>query len=178
MRVQYPYHSLLMSAILTTGSSLKADTIPAALIEAAMLIDAAEKARNGANTGIAPKNNISLTFSNDDGTANIAATLPVEVSSGPDGSVRYLPKNYLGAPYAAFTPGGDVTATNCMAAFVQVAQILSAAEKTVQPAEDQPNFIQVESSSEAGVITVTATLPFASVVDADGNLKITALDYL
>lgn len=167
-----------MSVILTNGSSLKSDTIPAALVEAALLLDAAEKARNGANPGITPKNNISLTFSSDDGTANIAATLPVEVTVGADGSVHYLPKDYLGGAYAAFTPGGDVTAATRMAAFVQVAQILSAAEKAIQPAEDQPNFVQVESSSENGTVTVTAGIPFTSTIDAAGSLTITALDYL
>lgn len=167
-----------MSLILTTGSSLKADTIPAALVEAALLVDAAEKARNGANPGITPKNNISLTFSSDDGTANIAATLPAEISVGADGSVRYLAKDYLGGSYATFTPAGAITATTVMSAFVQVAQILSAAEKAIQPAEDQPNFVQVDSSSEAGTITVTAAVPFTSVIDVAGNLTISALDYL
>lgn len=167
-----------MSLILTTGSGLKADTIPAALVEAALLIDAAEKARNGANPGITPKNNITLVFSSDDGTAQIAATLPVDVSVGTDGSVRYLPKDYLGGTYAAFTPGGAVTANTVMSAFVQVSQILSAAEKAIQPAEDQPNFIQIESSSENGTITITAAVPFTSVIDAAGSLTITALDYL
>lgn len=167
-----------MSVIITTGSTLKADTIPAALVEAALLVDAAEKARNGANPGITPKNNISLTFSSDDGTANIAATLPADISVGADGGVRYLPKDYLGGSYAVFTAGGAVTATSVMAAFVQVAQILSAAEKAIQPAEDQPNFVQVESSSETGTITVTAAVPFTSTIDAAGALIITALDYL
>lgn len=167
-----------MSLLVTTGSSLQSDTIPAALIEAALLVDAAEKARNGANPGITPKNNISLTFSSDDGTANIAATLPVDVTIGTDGSVKYLPKDYLGGTYAVFTPGGAVTATSRMAAFVQVAQLLSAAEKAIQPAEDQPNFIQVESSSETGTITITASLPYTSTLDAAGSLLITALDYL
>ncbi|KAM3096925.1 hypothetical protein ACKFKG_09565 [Phormidesmis sp. 146-35] len=73
------------------------------MVEAALLVDAAEKARNGANPGITPKSNISLTFSSDDGTANMAATLPVDVTVGADGSVRYLPKDYLGGAYAVFT---------------------------------------------------------------------------
>jgi hypothetical protein len=167
-----------MSVILTTGSSLQSDTIPAALVESALLLDAAEKARNGANPGITPKNNVSITFSSDDGTAIIAATLPVDVTVGADGSVRYLPKDYLGGSYAAFTPGGAVTATTRMAAFVQIAQILSAAEKAIQPAEDQPNFVQVESSSENGTVTVTAAVPFNSAIDSAGSLTITALDYL
>ncbi len=168
-----------MSLILTTGSSLKSDTKPAALIEAALLLDGAEKARNGANPGITPKNNVSLVFSSDEGTANITATLPVDVSVGTDGGVKYLPKDYLGGTYAAFTAGGDVTATSAMAAFLQVAQILSAAEKAIQPTEDQPNFIQVDSSSETGTVTITAAIPYSSAIDATtGSLTITALDYL
>lgn len=167
------------SVILTAGSSLKSDTKPAALVEAALVLDAAEKARNGNNPGITPKNNVSLTFSSDDGTANIAATLPVDVSVGADGSVKYLPKDYLGGGYATFTAGGDITATSAMAAFLQVAQILSAAEKAIQPTEDQPNFIQVEASSETGTVTVTASLPYTSTIDATtGSLTITAYDYL
>ncbi|MBW4421542.1 MAG: hypothetical protein KME13_20345 [Myxacorys californica WJT36-NPBG1] len=167
-----------MSTITTTGSSLKADNKPGAVLEAALLLDAAEKARNGANPGITPKNNISITFSSDDGTANIAATLPVEVSVGSDGSIAYAPKDYLGGSYATFTAGGDVTATNCMAALVQVAQLLSAAEKAVQPVEDQSNFIQIESSSEAGTITIAAAMPITQTINADGNIVTSALDYL
>jgi hypothetical protein len=167
-----------MSTIITTGSSLKADTKPAAVLEAALLLDAAEKSRNGANPGITPKNNVSITFSSDDGTAVLTATLPVDVTIGSDGSVSYAPKDYLGGSYAAFTAGGDVTATNRMAALVQVAQILSASEKAVQPAEDQPNFIQIESSSEAGTITIAAAMPITQTIDTAGNVVTEALDYL
>jgi hypothetical protein len=168
----------MASVILTTGSSLKADTKPAAVLEAALLLDAAEKARNGQNPGITPKNNVSITLSSDDGTAVLTATLPVDVTIGSDGSVSYAPKDYLGGSYAAFTPGGDVTATNRMAALVQVAQILSASEKAVQPTEDQPNFIQIESSSEAGTITIAAAMPITQTIDTAGNVVTEALDYL
>lgn len=167
-----------MSSIITTGSSLQSDTIPAAFLEAALLLDAAEKARNGANPSITPKNNLSVTFSSDDGTANIAATLPVDVTVAANGSVSYAAKDYLGGAYSAFTAGGDVTATLRQTALVQVAQILSAAEKNIQPTEDQPDFVQIESSSETGLITITAALPFTSTIDAAGNITITALDYL
>ena len=167
-----------MSSLNTTGSSLVSTTVPAALIEAALLLDSAEKSRNGANPGITPKNNISLTFSSDDGTANIAATLPVDIQSLATGAVGYLPKDYLGGTYAAFTPGGQITATTRMAAFLQVAQFLSGLEKSIQPAEDQPNFIQVEASSETGTITVTASLPYNALISSTGDLTITALDYL
>lgn len=167
-----------MSSIITGGSSLKSTNLPAALFEAALFLDAGEKARNGANPGLAPRNSISITISSDDGTVNISASLPSDVTVGAGGSLVYNAKDYLGGSFAAFTAGGDVTATTRMDAFVQIAQMLSGAEKAVTPVEDQPNFVQVESSSEAGTITVTATLPFNANILASGTVEIATLDYL
>lgn len=167
-----------MSSIVTTGSSLKSTTIPAALFESALFLDSAEKTRNGANPGLAPKNSISITVSSDDGTVNISASLPSDVSVGTGGTLVYNAKDYLGGTYAAFTAGGDLTATTRMDAFVQIAQLLSSAEKAVTPVEDQPNFVQIDSSSESGTITVTATLPFNAVILAAGTVEIATLDYL
>ncbi len=167
-----------MSAIITTGSSLKSTTIPAALFEAALFLDSAEKTRNGANPGLAPKNSISIVISSDDGTINVSAALPSDVSVGTGGTLVYNAKDYLGGTYAAFTAGGDVTATSRMDAFVQIAQLLSSAEKAITPTEDQPNFIQIDSSSESGLITVTATLPYNATVLATGTVEIATLDYL
>jgi hypothetical protein len=167
-----------MSAIDTVASSLKSDTLPAALLEAALLVDAAEKSRNGANPGIAAKNNISINFGSDDGTCSIAATIPVDVTVGTNGSIQYAAKDYLGSSYTTFTAGGDVTASNRIAAFVQIAQMLSAQEKTVQPVEDQPNNITVESSSENGAITIAANLPVTATIDSAGKVTFEAVDYL
>jgi hypothetical protein len=167
-----------MSSILLTGSSLKSSTIPAAFLEACLFLDNAEKTRNGANPGVTPKNNLSVTFSSDEGTATVAATLPVTVTVTATGGIDYEAKDYLGGTYAAFTAGGAVTAISRMAAVVQLAQLLSAAEKAVQPVEDQPNYIQVDSSSESGTITVTATLPVTQAIDATGGISIAAIDYL
>jgi hypothetical protein len=167
-----------MSSIITTGSSLKSTNQPAAFLEICLLLDQAEKARNGANPGVAPKNNISITFSSDEGVAQVTATLPVGVSVLADGGIKYLPKDYLGGTYATFTPGGDVTAVNMMEAVSQVASILAASEKGVLPVEDQPNNIQIDSSSEAGTIAVTATIPFSTAISTTGEIKIDAIDYL
>jgi hypothetical protein len=167
-----------MSIINVTGSSLKSTNMPGAFLEAALLLDSAEKTRNGANPGISPKNNISVTINSDEGTIAITAALPTTVTGLVDGGVKYLPKDYLGGTYATFTPGGDVTAVNHMDAFSQVAQILSAAEKAIQPVEDQPNFVQVESSSEAGTMTITATLPYTATILTTGHIEIAAVDYL
>ena len=167
-----------MSSIVTTGSSLKSTNIPAAFFEACLLLDNAEKNRNGANPGLAPKNNIQITISSDEGVANVSAALPAEITLDALSSISYNAKDYLGGVYALFTPGGDVLATSAMDAVVAIAQRLSSAEKAVQPVEDQPNFIQVESSSENGIITITATLPYTALVLATGALQVTMLDYL
>lgn len=167
-----------MSSIVLTGSSLKSTNIPAAVFESALFLDNAEKSRNGANPGLAPKNNISINISSDEGVVTIAATLPAEISVDAAASISYNAKDYLGGTYAAFVPGGDILATSAMDAFVALAQRLSSSEKLVQPVEDQPNFIQVDSSSEAGTITVTATLPYTATILATGQLQVTMLDYL
>jgi hypothetical protein len=167
-----------MSAINTTGSSLKSTTLPAALLEACLFLDSAEKTRNGANPGLSPKNAISIVISSDDGTVNVSGALPADVTVGPLGSLIYNAKDYLGGTYAAFTPGGDLTATSRMDAVVQIAQMLSSAEKAITPTEDQPNFVQVDSSSESGLITITATLPYNAVILTLGTIEIATLDYL
>ncbi|MBW4471018.1 MAG: hypothetical protein KME45_11535 [Stenomitos rutilans HA7619-LM2] len=167
-----------MSSITTTGSSLKSTHLPSALLETALLLDAAEKGRNGANPGIAPKNNITITFNADDGTCAIAAAIPVDVTVGSGGALTYAAKDYLGSSYTTFTAGGDVTASNVIAAFVQVAQILSAAEKAISPIEDQPNNITVDSSSETQTITIAANLPVVSSINSSGNVLFSATDYL
>lgn len=168
-----------MSVFNSSGSSLKSTTIPAALFEAALFLDAAEKARNGANPGLSPKSNIAVTISSDEGVATITAALPADVAiDNVTGSIAYNAKDYLGGTYAVFTGGGDVATTSAMDAFIIVAQRLSIAEKLIQPAEDQPNFVQVESSSESGLISVTATLPYTSTIMPDGSLSVVMVDYL
>lgn len=167
-----------MSSVVTTGSSLKSGNLPAAFLEACLFLDSAEKLRNGANPGVQAKNFVTLTISSDEGIVNISATLPSEVTLGTDGSVIYNAKDYLSPTYSAFTAGGEITATTAMDAVVMIAQMLSSAEKLVQPLEDQPNFIQLDSSSETGTITITATLPYRAAILASGTIEITAVDYL
>lgn len=167
-----------MSSVVTTGSSLKSTNLPAAFLEAALFLDSAEKARNGANPGVSPKNFLTVTISSDEGLVTISASLPSEVKLGTDGSVIYNAKDYLSSAYSAFTPGGDITANTSMDAVVMLAQMLSTAEKAVQPQEDQPNYIQLDSSSENGTISVNATLPYRSTILATGTIEIIAVDYL
>lgn len=159
------------------GTELKAATLPAALFESARLLDSAENARNGANPGIAPKQNITTAV--DFGTRTIAinATLPVQFSKGAGGNTVVAASNYLGAEYGEFEAGGDITATNIPAVFLEVAQMVASEEKEVQPVEDQPNNVQVSIDMETGTATVTATLPCSTSTNATGDVVIIAVDY-
>jgi hypothetical protein len=169
-----------MSVINVTGSDIKSTTLPNALLEACLLLDNREKSRNGLYPSLPPKNNVTITFSSDDSTASIAASLPVNVviEGTTIGGIIYDAKPYLGAAFDAATPGGSLTSTSLQGQILQIAQMLSNAEKQVTPLEDQPNFVQVESSSESGVTTVTATLPFTLTILDNGGVNIVANDYL
>ncbi len=166
-----------MSVLNSTGSGILSTNIPAGFIEAAMLLDKAEKTRNGENPGLGAKNAISITISSDEGLINVQANLPCDTSSLADGSLVYNAKDYLGAAYSVFAPGGSLTATTKMDVLVQIAQMISQAEKTILPVEDQPNFLQIDSSSEAGTINITATIPFTAAFLAN-SVSILAVDYL
>jgi hypothetical protein len=167
-----------MSIFAPGASALKSTNQPAAFLEVCLLMDAAEKLRNGANPGVAAKNNVSVTVSIDEGVAQVTCTFPTTVSTSADGGLKYLAKEYLGGTYSVFVPGGDVTATILPDAVVQIAALLAASEKGVLPVEDQPNNIQIESSSENGTISITGTIPVSAATDATGHIQITAVDYL
>lgn len=169
-----------MSAIDVTGSSIKSTTLPSALLEACLLLDNREKARNGLYPSLPQKNNVTITFSSDDSTVSISAALPVNViiENTTIGGIIYDAKPYLGAAFDVATPGGDLTSTTLQGQLLQIAQMLSNAEKAITPVEDQSNFVQVESSSETGLTTVTATLPFSLTILSAGEVKIVANDYV
>lgn len=162
-----------------TAGTLKATTLPSALFDAARALDAAENLRNGANPGLPPKRNIATTISLDTGTISIAATIPFNTSLGPAGQSILVPSDYLGAPYSDFIDGGgQLNSAHIIGAFVETAQTVAAAEKAIQPVEDQPNNVQIAVDFETQTITVSAELPFNTASEADGDVVIKAIDYL
>lgn len=167
-----------MSLFAPGASALKSTNQPAAFLEICLLMDSAEKLRNGANPGVAAKNNVSVTISSDEGVAQVTCSFPTAVTTMLDGGIKYLAKDYLGGTYSAFVPGGDVTAALLPDAVVQIASQLAASEKGVLPVEDQPNNIQIDSSSENGTISITATIPVSTVIDGTGRIQVVAVDYL
>lgn len=77
---------------------------------------------------------------------------------------------------SAFEPE-NVQATTLPGAFLELAQFVSAQEQQVV-SEDPPDNISVSFDLDALTATVTATLPITYTSNAEGNIVITATDYL
>lgn len=168
-----------MTAYISTGSSLSSDTLAAAFVEAARILNDAESNRNAANPGVAPKNNVSMTADFDGRTLNTTLALPIIQTFDGSGKVVIQAQDYLGTIYSAFTVGtGDAKSSTKMGAALEIAQILAAAEKAVTPETDQPNNIQITYDFEAKLANISATTPFTPSIGLNGEVTLTALDYV
>lgn len=168
-----------MTAYISTGSSLSSDTLAAAFVEAARILNDAESNRNAANPGVAPKNNVSMTADFDGRTLNTTLALPIIQTFDVSGKVVIQAQDYLGTTYSGFTVGtGDAKSNTKMGAALEIAQILAAAEKSVTPETDQPNNIQITYDFEAKLANITATTPFTPSIGTNGEVTLTALDYV
>ena len=162
-----------------TAGTLKSTQLPAAFFEVARALDAAENARNGANPGLLPRRNLSTTVSFDAGTIAIAATIPVTVSIQTNGSIDITATDYLSGSYSSFIGGGgDLKSDTLPEALLEISSLLAAEEKTVTPADAQPNNVQIQFDLETGSATITANLPFTTSAASTGDVTIHAIDYL
>lgn len=156
------------------GSSgiLNSTNIPAAFLEMAYLLNEAEK---GLSTPDNPVNNITITFDLEAGTAAVAATLPVLSSSATNGTITLAAEDYIDNPIS-FGTGSTLKSSSYSGAFIEIAQLLSAAEAnvTVNPV----NNITVAFDLEARSATVAASLPIISQKTAQGRIEVVASDYL
>lgn len=162
-----------------TSGTLNSTQIPQAFFEICRALDAAEKARNAANPGLPPRQNLSTTVSFDTGLIAVASTLPITTSIQTDGGVKVVVADYLGAAYSTFANGGgDLKSDTLPEALLEIASFLAAAEKAVTPAENQPNNVQISFDLEAGNATISANLPFNTSPANNGDVTIHAIDYL
>lgn len=162
-----------------TSGTLKSTQIPAAFFEVCRALDAAENLRNGANPGLTPRRNLSTTVSFDTGTIAVAASIPITTNIQSNGSIDIVASDYLGATYSVFANGGgDLKSDTLPEALLEIASVLSAAEKAVTPTENQPNNIQIQFDIEAGTATISANLPFNTAAAANGDVTVHAIDYL
>ncbi len=168
-----------MSAYSNTGSGITATTKAAAFVEVCRLLNEAEIARNAANPGLTAKNNVTMSASFDNKTFSIAASLPIQNVLDTTGKMVLDAVDYLGTLYSVFVPGtGQAKSTDLPSLLLEIAQILSAAEKAITPEADQPNNIQLTYDNESGVATITGNIPFTATIGAAGVVSLTALDYV
>lgn len=169
-----------MTAYISTGSTLVSDSLAPAFVEAARLLNQAEKSRNTANTSQAPKNNVTMSASFEDDSFDINIALPIaDYIDAVSGRIEIAPTDYLGSTYSAFTVGtGEAKSANLMGAILEIAQKLSAAEKAVQPESDQPTNITVDISLETRLATIVARIPFTPTIGVNGEVTLSALNYV
>jgi len=168
-----------MTAYTNTDSDLKSAFLSGAFVESCRLLNQAEAARNAANLGVAPKNNIAMSASFDNNVFTINAALPIAVALDTSGKPVIDVTDYLGSTYSAFDIGtGEAKSTDLPSLVLEMAQKLSAAEKSVSPVTDQPDNIQIDISLETGLATISANIPYTPSIDTDGSVTLTAQDYV
>lgn len=168
-----------MTVYVPTGSDLASTTLSSAFVEAVRKLNEAEKTRNAANSSQAPKNNVTMSADFDGNSYSINVALPIAETTSTAGASVITASDYLGSIYSAFTVGtGDAKSTTKMGVVLELAQKLSAAEKTVTPESDQPTNITVEISLETRIATIAAQIPFTPAFGAAGEVTLTALDYV
>lgn len=168
-----------MSPYSPTGSDLDSTTLASAFVEAVRKLNEAEKTRNAANSSQAPKNNVTMTADFDGNAYAINVSLPIAESLSAGGASVINAADYLGSAYSAFVVGtGDAKSTTKMGVVLELAQKLSAAEKTVTPESDQPTNISVEISLETRLATISAQIPFTPAFGSAGEVTLTALNYV
>ncbi len=168
-----------MSAYVSTGSGLKSTTKAAAFVEAMRMLNEAEIARNSANPGLTPRNNVTISASFDTKTYAIAVSLPIQNALDATGKWVLDASDYLGPAFSAFVVGtGQAKSTDLPSLALELAQILSVAEKAITPEADQPNNIQIAYDNESGLATISANIPFSAIIGSAGEVTLTAVDYV
>ncbi len=166
-----------MAAFVNTGSDLDSVFLVSAFVEACRKLNQAENARNAANTAVTPRQNIQMSANFDGNAYTIAASLPFTISLV-SGKPQINATDYLGAPYSDFVKGtSEVSSTTLPALVLELSQKVNALELSV-PEADRPNNLTIEYSSDAGVATIAATIPFTPTIGTAGEVTLTAIEYV
>lgn len=166
----------MASTFVSGGGEMTATTEPAAMLEIAQKLQAAELL---VPTDTRP-GNISITTDHAGTTTTISATLPITPTLS-SGQSQLAANNYfssLGVD-ATFDPGtaGTLTNTTIPSAFWEMSLTLQESEEVVQ-VDDLPNNISITVDYDAGTATVDVTLPITQTIGATGSITTTAVDYL
>ena len=157
-------------------SSIKSTNLSAAFVEIALLLNIAEKVRNGANPGVPAKENMQVDADFDNGIYSIVGTMPITRTLTTDGAVILRPTAYLGGVYDIFVQGGgDAKGDTMQEAIMEIANMVAAAELLV-PEIDRPDNLQI--SWDEDTLNISATIPFNAAVLPTGAISCVAVDYL
>lgn len=157
-------------------SSIKSTNLPAAFVEVAIMLNIAEKVRNGANPGVPAKQNMQVDADFDNGIYTIVGDLPLTRTLTADGAVILRPTPYLGGVYDIFVPGGgDAKGDTLEEAVMEIASMIAAAELLI-PQIDRPDNLQI--SWDEASLNLSATMPFISSILPTGSVNCLAVDYI
>ena len=159
---------LYMASFDSTGSTLSSTTLEGAVMEICQTVQDAERAAAEVT------NNMAVNYFSGDNTVQISAVLPFEQSvSGTTGQIQFVGTDYI--DYPAWTPGGDVQSTSLAGATLELLQKLQVAEKA---SSDNPDIVTFTYYTETGIATAAAEFGIAFNIEADGAVKMTAVEYL
>ena len=153
------------------GGTLKSTTLEGIAMEAALLLQNAERAAQTATPEAFP-NNIAVSFFTGDNVIQVQAALPLSADFSNDGKVTFSAVDYLGSP---FTTDGDLKATTLPQAVLEIFQRLQNTEKSQPDAGDK---VQLSYATETNIATINAEFPIIFSVATDGTISVSANPYL
>jgi hypothetical protein len=153
------------------GGTLKSTTLEGIAMEAALLLQNAERAAIAATPEAFP-NNIAVSFFTGDNVIQVQAALPLSADFSNDGKVTFSAVDYLGSP---FTTDGDLKATTLPQAVLELFQRLQNTEKSQPDAGDK---VQLSYATETNIATINAEFPITFSVAPDGTISVSANPYL
>lgn len=162
-----------MSTFNNGSGQIQSTNLPAALLELAEVLSLQEALLS---TIDAPLTNITVTLDLEANSAGITASLPIAATINTSGNIVLAATNYIASSTYVVGSGGDIRATSVPGAFLEIAQLVSAAELAV--AVNPPNNVTIAFDLEGQLATVTAALPISAAIDASGKILTTATDYL
>jgi hypothetical protein len=158
---------------------LQSTSLPAALLETATLLSAAEKALP------TPQDNIQITYDFEALIARVQASLPFTVDLSEADQVGLVPTDY--APISGFNASavtglaGGASITSAATALVKIAAAMDVAEKAkVAAGGSIPDDvgIAITGDLEGLQLGLAIDVPFQVAVGAGGNQVLTAVNYL
>ena len=162
-----------------SGGSLVSTTLPGAMAELALNLHNAEQAISEAER----PTSVTITSDFDSQSLIVTASMPITQQSDASGNIVLVARDYLGQLSASGgngtfnNGGGQLQATNKAAAFLELANLLSAAELAV-PEDTRPNNVAMSADLEGLTADITITIPVTYVKDATGKIVMTAVDYI